>query len=184
MIRLMTAWVLLLIFMSDTAISASSIQAFAGRWAGQTAETSSGEISADIITIEIRESNGGFELSWNDLTQNSQGMPKASPHQARFVRTSREGVFELAPKAGSFLDRMFASPEKGNPLEGETLLWARMDTDILAVYSLTIDDKGGFNLDHYTWTRTEQGLDLRFQEQTEGLGEETLIKGRLVPAKG
>jgi GH43 family beta-xylosidase len=76
---------------------------------------------------------------------------------------------------------MFASPETGNPLEGETLLWARIDTDMLAVYSLTIDENGGFDLGHYSWTKTEDGLLLHYREQTEALGEEIVIEGRLVP---
>ena len=184
MIRLMSAWVLLLMFLSDMAVGASSIQAFSGRWVGQIAEMPNDSLAADIITIEIHESSGGFDLSWNDLTRNSKGAPKAAPLEARFVATDRKGVFEFAPENGSFLDRMFSSPEKGNPLEGEALLWARIDADILAVYSLTIDDKGGFSLDHYSWTRTDEGLDLHFQEQTEDLGEKFMIKGKLVPAKG
>lgn len=184
MIRLMIALILVSVSMADVATGASPIQTFTGRWTGHAIEAPDVSIPADTISIEIREIGGGFELSWNDLTQNDRGEPSASPLQARFVGTDRPGVFEYAPKASSFLGRMFASPTTGNPLEGETLLWARIDADTLAVYSLTIDEDGGFDLGHYTWTRTDDGLALHYRERTQDLDEQVVVEGRLVPAGG
>lgn len=182
--RLMIPLILWSVVMVNTAAGASSIDPFAGSWAGHMIEAADDSVQADTISIEIIEQDDGFELSWQDLAQDKQGGINADALQARFVRTNREGVFEVAPKAGSFLDRMFASPEKGNPLDGETLLWARLDAESLAVYSLTIDKDGGFNLDHYTWTRTDDGLDLKFREQSEELGKAFMINGQLIPAEG
>lgn len=180
MIRLVIATVLASVSMSGIAIGASSIEDFTGRWTGKTVEASNQSIPPDLIGIEINERDGGFELSWNSLTQEDL----SAPLKAHFVGTSRNNVFEYAPEAGSFLDRMFASPATGNPLKGETLLWARIDADMLAVYSLTIDKSGQFDLGRYSWTRTDDGLALHFREQTEELGEEVTVEGRLVPAGG
>ena len=182
--RLMIPLILWSVIMVNPAAAASSITPFAGSWTGQAIDTADGSVQAEAISIEISEQRDGFELYWRDLAKDEQGHVKARALQARFVKTNREGVFEVAPKEGSFLDRMFASPEKGNPLDGETLLWARLDAENLAVYSLTIDRDGGFKLDHYTWTRTDEGLDLKFREQSEGLGEALMIEGQLIPAEG
>ena len=182
MIRLTIAALLASVSLSGVASGASSIDSFVGRWTGDAIETSGQPISSDMFTIEVAEQDGGFELSWSDLEQSGQGSSSKKLVKARFVSTSRENVFEYEPETGSFLDRMFAPPETGNPLEGETLLWARIEADMLSVYSLTIDDNGGFDLDHYRWTKTEAGLDLRYRGQTESLGEEIVIEGQLVPA--
>jgi len=69
-------------------------------------------------------------------------------------------------------------------LDGETLLWARVDDQTLAVYSMTVDRRGDFNLDHYSWTRTEKGLRLKFSKRTKDLGVETMIEGDLVAEGG
>jgi len=182
MIRLTIAVILASVSISDIAASASSIADFTGRWTGTAIETADQSIPPDILNIEISERRGGFELFWNDLTLDGQDTPQAKPLKAIFVSTNRKNVFEYAPEASSFLDRMFASPSAGNPLEGETLLWARVDADVLAVYSLTIDKNGMFDLDHYSWTKTEDGLVLHYREQTANLGDEIVIKGRLAPA--
>lgn len=181
MIRVMIAALMAFVLTPGLANSAALIDDLAGRWSGQSIDAPGGDIPVDVIDIEIRPGSGGFELAWKDLTRDEQGAPAAGTNKARFVETSRKGVFEVAPEEGSFLDRMFASPATGNPLDGETLLWARTDDQTLAVYSLKIGEDGEFDLDHYSWTRTDDGLLLRFREQTEELGKETSIEGRLVP---
>lgn len=184
MIKVVVATMLASIILSDMANAASLIEGFVGRWSGHGIETPNDAIPAETISIRIDKHGGGFELSWNDLALNDQGVPAAEPLEARFVATDREGVFEFSPKSDSFLDRMFASTENGNPLEGETLLWARIDAATLAVYSLTINENGGFDLDHYSWTKTDGGLALAYRTRTQEVGAEVLLEGHLVPAGG
>jgi hypothetical protein len=166
------------------ALAASPIDPFVGSWTGDAVETANHEIPTDDLDIKITASGGGFELSWKDFTNADRDGARVKPLHARFTGAGRNGVFEYAPETGSFLDRMFASPDTGNPLDGETLLWARIDADALAVYSLTIDASGGYDLGHYTWTRTEDGLALLYRKRTEDLGEPIMIEGRLAPAGG
>ncbi len=180
--RLTIGAILASVSMTDIAAGASSITDFSGRWTGKAIESPDQSISPDILNIEVLERKGGFELSWNDLTPDGQDKPQAKPLKALFVSTKRENVFEYAPEASSFLDRMFASPTTGNPLDGETLLWARIDAEMLTVYSLTIDEGGEFDLDRYSWTKIEDGLVLRYQEQTQDLGDQVVLEGRLAPA--
>lgn len=159
-----------------------AISDFAGRWQGVEVATPIDAITPDDLSVEIAADDGGFQLSWMDLGQLGPDRSDAKTTEARFSRTDRAGVFEYKPESGSFLDRMFASPAAGNPLEGETLLWARIDTDALVVYSLTIDENGGFGLDHYSWTRTEDGLMLHYRQRTHDSGEQLAVEGQLQQA--
>ncbi len=177
----MFLWFLVALSLTEAA-AAASIDAFAGQWQGQQAETTEGTLDADKLSIDVTALSNGFEIAWHNLAQLHQGGGPDAALAARFARSNRQGVFELVPAGNSFIDRMFATPTTGNPLDGETLLWARLDEDTLAVYSLSIDQKGGFMLDHYSWTKTENGLNLRFRGQSEELGREVMIEGQLVPA--
>jgi hypothetical protein len=163
------------------AADARSIDSFLGRWSGDEILSGNDALTPDALDLRIDKDGGGFSVTWHDL-----GGSGGDRIQARFLPTDRPGVYEFAPESGSFLSRMFASPATGNPLKGETLLWARLDIDqpILAVYSMSVDRSGGMDLDHYAWTRTESGLRLTFSQRTQGDSTERRIEGDLVAAGG
>ena len=162
----------------------SSIEAFEGRWKGRDAPSGTDTLPQDVLRLEIRRDADGFQISWDDLGAGSEGNLDVDSIDVRFSPTDRVGVYEYAPKPGSLLTRMFASPATGNPLTGETLLWARIDGSTLAVYSMKIDLNGDFELDHYSWTRVGDGVQLRYSKRTEDLGETTKLKGELVAEGG
>lgn len=161
-----------------------SIEAFIGNWKGSEITSAPGEAAPNALSTRIEADAGGFRMSWHDLGASGEDGIGSDDLDARFLPSGRPGVFEYAPKSGSLLARMFASPATGNPLKGETLLWARIDGSGLAVYSMRIDPNGGFDLDHYSWTRTEDGLRLSFSKRTEDFGSETVIEGELVKEGG
>ncbi|MEM9439649.1 MAG: hypothetical protein AAGA73_04315 [Pseudomonadota bacterium] len=157
-----------------------SIKAFLGSWA--IAETSSQVevLAPNALSVEVEAEADGFRLSWRDLGKSGSGGLGSDDIVARFVPSDRLGVYEYQPSSSSIITRMFASPVTGNPLEGETLIWARIDGPMLAVYSMKIDGKGGFDLDHYSWTKTDTGLQLTFVKKTEDLDSGAPIQGELV----
>jgi hypothetical protein len=63
-------------------------------------------------------------------------------------------------------------------LEGETLLWARLEETALVVYSLSIDPDGGFDLNRYARTLSDGGMVVNYQRRIEGR-EPVSIEGRL-----
>lgn len=160
------------------AADARSIDGFLGRWSGEAVLSGKGALTPDALDLRIEGDAGGFSMSWRDLGKSGD------PVEARFLPTDRPGVYEFARESASFLTRMFASPASGNPLEGETLLWARIDDPVLAVYSMSVDQTGGIDLQHYVWTRTGSGLRLRFGHRTEGDSAESRIEGTLAAAGG
>lgn len=157
----------------------SSIEAFVGSWKGQEPRSPTAALPPDALNLEVQKHADGFRMSWPDLSAENQGSVGVDNIDASFSATDRAGVYEYAPKSGSMLTRMFASPKTGNPLTGETLLWARVDGLNLTVYSMKIDLNGGFDLDHYSWTRTEDGLQLTFKKRTEVAGSEIELQGEL-----
>lgn len=161
----------------------SSIEAFVGSWRGQKAPSATDALPPDMLSLDVQEGADGFRISWLDLGSRNRGNVGVDKLDASFSATNRAGVFEYAPTSSSLLTRMFASPKTGNPLKGETLLWARVDGPTLTVYSMKIDLNGGFDLDHYSWTRIEDKLQLSFKKRTEDSGAEIEQQGELV-AKG
>lgn len=176
----------LMTFVAPVAMAADpfSIDAFVGSWKGDEAASEVGELAPDALALEIEAEAEGFRISWHDLGAGGQSGIGAEVIDARFAPADRPGVYEYEPSSGSLLSRMFASPATGNPLEGETLIWARIDDQTLAVYSMNIDQEGGFDLDHYSWTLTETGLRLTFSKQTEDLGPGAQIQGDLTAGEG
>jgi hypothetical protein len=152
---------------------AASIADFAGAWEGAAVGTD----RADGLMLTLTGGEHGFHVAWTELGAEAE----ATSVEAGFQPSGRENVFSYAPEAGSLLSRMFAAPATGNPLAGETLLWARLEAETLTLYSLAIEEDGSFKLDQYRWTLDADGLALRFSQRMQAL-EEIVIEGRLQPA--
>ena len=90
----------------------------------------------------------------------------------------RRACSPIKSAAGSLLSRLFADPALGNPLEGDTLLWARLQDDALHVYSLAIDDRGGFALEHSTARLTKDGMTAGYVLRLEN-EQIVMVEGRL-----
>jgi hypothetical protein len=161
-----------------------SIDAFLGSWKGSRIISAPETLELDALHLDIKVDEVGFHIVCLDLSIDGQNGRRSERIEASFLPTDRPGVYEYAPESGSLLTRMFASPATGNPLVGETLLWARIEDSTLAVYSMNIDKDGGLDLDHYSWTRTESGMSLTFSQRTENLGVETVIEAELALKEG
>jgi hypothetical protein len=118
--------------------AADLLQGMSGRWApGPDAAA----------TVELAPSEDGFTLTWRP--------PEREPTTARFAATERPNVYAAEPGEGW---SMFGDGEAVNPLREGTLLWARAAEDGIYVYSLAIDDRGGFLLDRYAYRPAGDGL--------------------------
>lgn len=100
-----------------SAAEAAPLEAFVGRWQAQ---------DAGLALVEQSMSGDGFSL--RIIADN----PRRSLH-ARFVPAGREGVF--------------TTETSGDPLSGETLIWARQADDALIVYHMEIATGGAIVLD-------------------------------------
>ena len=162
----------------------ASITPFVGSWTAGEELSADHELPLEALSLKVERDADGFRVYWHDLSAGDAAGTDHGSIDVRFQPTERAGVYEFAPSPSSLLTRMFASPATGNPLKGETLLWARIDGSTLAVYSMRIDAKGSFNLDHYSWTRTGDSLQLVYRQKTEDAGLGTRLEGELVAGGG
>ena len=158
-----------------SAAVAATIGDFAGLWRGVELSApgggpAPGDLTAEDLGVAIAPERDGFKMAWTP--------PGGERVEASFAPSDRPGVFLVRPSTNPLLS-LFVSPETGNPLKGERLLWSRLEGDALVVYSLELDEEGDFDLRRYAWTLEGGGrMGLDFSRLSEGLTE-TALTGRL-----
>jgi hypothetical protein len=162
----------------------AAIADFYGEWQGVTAEVQGiGGVTPQDLSVTIRPDGTGFRMQWTELEIGSGGVAGRRDVRVSFDPTGQPGVFAYREEPGSMLERLFASPATSNPLEGETLLWARLVGPTLTVYSLALDHDGGFQLDRYEHTLQEGSMSYVGSRRT-GRGPIAIVEGRLEPGPG
>jgi hypothetical protein len=157
---------------------------FFGSWRGTAAEAEGlPGIRPEALNVTIHEDGAGFRMRWMTLASKPDRAGASREIEVSFDPTGQPGVFAYREEPGSLLDRLFASPASSNPLEGETLLWARLIGPSLTVYSLVIDDGGGFRLDRHERILKDGAMSYVGSRRT-GDGHILSVQGRLEPAKG
>jgi hypothetical protein len=159
-----------------------AIADFFGEWRGVEVSVDDAEQAPKLgpsdLDMAISEEDGGFRIRALALGRELDGTLVARPIDATFAPTAVPGVFAFAPGTGSLLSSLFADPAVGNPLKGDTLLWARLQDDTLHVYSLAIDPGGGFALEHSTGQLTGDGMATRYQLRSQN-DRIVTVEGRL-----
>lgn len=164
----------------------SALKPFLGSWQGAEVGSSGGEaldLKPKDLDLRIAADNGGFRIVGTGFARGKDGRLSRETLEATFSPTERPGVYAFSAGEKSLLGRLFADPATGNPLKGETLLWARLDGRTLTVYSLAIDRRGGFDLDRYARTLTDDGMTVLYTRRIENDRIFT-IEGRLRAAGG
>jgi hypothetical protein len=185
--RHVTVAVGLLLASASGAAADATIQDFSGAWQGVELRSNGDDkglkFMPEDLDVQIRSDGDGFHMSWTGFSRQDGGELTRQKTEARFTPTDRPGVYAFDPGGASLLSRLFADPATGNPLKGETLLWARLVGPTLTVYSLAIDRHGGFDLDRYARTLTDEGMTVRYTRRIENDLILT-IEGRLEAAGG
>jgi hypothetical protein len=163
----------------------ASIRDFAGDWRGVEVTKNDQALAATPQDLDLRLSpeSDGFRLSWIRFSRAPDGGLEREKAEASFAPTDRPGVFAFRPGPTSLLDRLFGDPATANPIDGKTLLWARLDGATLTVYSLSIDDHGRFDLNRYARTLADHQMSLQYTRRSENDVILTL-EGRLEKAGG
>jgi hypothetical protein len=168
---------------SPTASAAEmAIEDFFGEWRGVDVSVDDAEqgpkLSPSDLDMAITDEDGGFGIRALALGREPDGTLVARPLEATFAPTEVPGVFAFAPVGGSLLSSLFADPAVGNPLQGDTLLWARLQDGTLHVYSLAIDRRGGYALEHSTGRLTGDGMATKYKLRSEN-DQIVTVEGRL-----
>lgn len=166
----------------------AAIRDFFGSWRGVEVEATGAQadlgLTPEDLNIEIGPSGDGFRLQGLAIGRRLPDSIELTsrPTEASFAPTERPGVYAYDP-GGSLFSSLFADPATGNPLEGDVLLWARLEGATLHLYSLSINAHGGFELEHGKGTLDGDVMTIDFEGRME---DEQLyrVEGRAERVKG
>lgn len=173
-------YVLFLGFLFCTALGslpsqAADIAPFVGDYVGSAnvVDNDGTETPRD-MSVSIKELKKGFNVSWTTTTYKADGRVKDQQFSIDFKQSDRSDVFSAAMKRN-----VFGHEVPLDPMQGEPFVWGRIEGDTLTVFSLFIDETGGYELQQYDRTLAEGGLNLsfsRFREGVKSRSVETFLK--------
>jgi len=121
---------------------------FFGRYVGG-AEIQGGEglTARRQSEVEITPYESGFEITWTTLSldPSEPGGVSVKTATEQFDRTDNAAVFH--------------AENSGALLKGEPVTWARIDGDTLTMTTITVSEKGGYDV--ASWARTVSGDDMK-----------------------
>lgn len=163
-VRLMLAIALALMICLSAQSAWAEISRFVGHYTG-SAEVVEADGSARPrdMSVTIKETKKGFSVKWITTTHKSRGRTKEVEYELNFVPTDREGVFAAAMKRN-----VFGHETQLDPMQGEPYVWARIKDETLTVFSLFVNDAGGYEMQQFDRTLAKGGLNLRFSRTSNG----------------
>jgi hypothetical protein len=138
-------------------ILAADIDPFIGSYSGSAEVESGGVTNHRDMSVEIAETDDGFEITWKSITHKADGRIKEKEYHIGFLPTQRDGIFTAA-----MATNVFGNPVPLDPMKGDPYVWSRITGNIFTVYSLLIDQDGGYEMQEYNRTLTEGGLNLEY----------------------
>jgi hypothetical protein len=119
------------------------------------------------MSIEDRP-RGAFTISWVAVTlvDGRRDVPGVERDEVSLtlLPTDRPGVYIEETRTSLFERRLLP-----DPLEGDPIRWAAIDGDRMGLYSMVIYQDGRYELQAYTRTLTDIGLDIDFRRIDDGV---------------
>ena len=116
------------------------------------------------MSVSIHETSSGFNVSWHTTTYKHDGRVKEQKFSVDFRPSDRPDVYSAAMKRN-----VFGHEVPLDPMKGEPFVWGRIVGDTLTVFSLFIDEDGGYELQQFDRTLADGGLDLSFTRFRNGV---------------
>ncbi len=142
----------------------ADVSRFVGDYVGSAEVISAdGDASKRDMSVSISETKEGFTVDWTSATHKPDGRIKEKSYSISFVPSDRDGIYAAAMKRN-----VFGHAVQLDPMKGEPFVWGRIEGDTLTVYSLFVDDVGGYELQQFDRTLAEGGLTLKFTNLRNG----------------
>ncbi|WP_348540245.1 hypothetical protein [Ruegeria sp. R14_0] len=116
------------------------------------------------MSVSIHETKEGFNVSWKTTTYKPDGRVKEQSFSIDFKQSDRSDVYSAAMKRN-----VFGHEVPLDPMQGEPFVWGRIEGQTLTVFSLFIDEKGGYELQQFDRTLAEGGMNLSFSRFRNGV---------------
>lgn len=157
------------LIMATATATAEEIDRFVGEYTGSAEIVNADGSSAPRdMSVWIESTGKGFSVKWSTITYRADGDSKEKVYEIFFVPSDRDGVFSAAMKKN-----VFGHEVQLDPMKGEPYVWARIIYDTLTVYSLFVDEDGGYELQQFDRTLAEGGLKLDFARVSNGMKKRT-----------
>lgn len=165
---------------SGAAMAAASrpIEDFFGTYVGRSISTIGAGLSTRDLNVVIKKHKKGFTLDWATVTRKADGKVKSKSYSINFRASKRPGIY-----ASAMRNNVFGGSVPLDPLEGDPYVWAALEGDTLTVHALIITDEGGYEMQIYSRTLTEEGLFLKFSRNRDGV-QQKFITGTLKKVSG
>ncbi len=146
-----------------TTVSAADFERFIGNYSGSAQIESDGQSNQRDMSVAINSTDGGFQVEWKSISHKTDGRIKEKKYSIGFLPTQRDGIYSSTMGVN-----LFGNPVPLDPMKGDPYVWGRITGDTLTVFSLLIDDNGGYEMQEYNRTLAEDGLDLEYQRIRNG----------------
>ncbi|MGR3984261.1 MAG: hypothetical protein OD817_03220 [Gammaproteobacteria bacterium] len=142
------------------AAQAADFERFIGHYRGSAQV---GDAGRRDMSVRIRAIDGGFEVNWKSISHKSGGRLKEKEYTIGFRPTSRAGIYSSAMGVN-----VFGNPVPLDPMKGDPYVWSRIGGGTLTVFSLLIDQDGGYEMQQYNRTLATGGLNLEYDRIRNG----------------
>ncbi len=110
------------------------------------------------LDVVIGPSGSGFNVTWTTIIRGGGDPSKPNVRRktqtATFAPTERPNIFRGAPS--------------GDPLAGNSYIWAKVEKTTMTVFIMSINEDGGYNMQSYARTLSGYGMDLVFSRIRDG----------------
>jgi hypothetical protein len=142
----------------------ADISAFVGDYTGSAEVVSAdGSTAPRNMSVSIAQTSDGFTVAWSTVTIKSPGESREKTYEIMFLPSDREGIYAAAMKRN-----VFGHAVQLDPMKGEPFVWGRISGDTMTVYSLFVDNDGGYEMQQYDRTLVDGGLKLEFARFRNG----------------
>lgn len=140
------------------------IEDFFGSYVGRSISVIGEGLSQRDLNVTIKKHKDGFTLDWSTVTRRHDGKMRSKSYSINFRPTKRPGIF-----ASAMRNNVFGGAEPLDPLKGDPYVWAGIQGDTLTVHAMLITDDGGYEMQVYERTLTEDGMFLKFSRNRDGV---------------
>ena len=169
--RLILALLALAALSWPAAVSAQAIDPFVGRFTGESTQVSGKDEAKRDLTVEISKDGPGFLITWRTVIHKASGKDEEQPaDKVRFVPTKRQNIYSAASRQDMFGKQVPIDPISGK----DPYYWARISGKTLSVFNIIINDDGGYEMQVYHRTLTDDGMKVEFQRIRDGVPQRTV----------
>ena len=153
----------LLGFTASASQAAADFEKFYGHYVGTTSGDTNDDTGDRTSEVLIKPNKDGFNVPWSTTLTRTNNTIKKSTFSINFRPSKQAAVY------GSAMSKdMFGHEKPLDPLNGDPYVWAFINGNTMTVNSLLVSENGGYEIQTYERTLTDDGLSLVFSQVQNG----------------